>query len=145
MILETLVHSTDSAPPPGNLPASRRTRKRNDRDGNIAAPPAYTVAWWRVVPGREADFLLAWRRFGDVLARLERPPIGGSLMRNSHDPGLFCSSGAWQSPDDVEAMKRDSEAQDAFLELVACCHQAEPGMYEVIEALPIPRRFDKQC
>lgn len=34
-----------------------------------------------MTPGREAEFVAAWRELSDVFARLERPPLYGTLLR----------------------------------------------------------------
>ena len=41
----------------------------------------YTHAMWRVLPGREAEFITTWMTLADVFGRLPDPPVGGGQLR----------------------------------------------------------------
>jgi heme-degrading monooxygenase HmoA len=100
-------------------------------------PRAYTVARWRVTPGQEAAFRAAWKDLAHAFAGLNRPPFSGTLLQHHSDPTLFVSFGPWNSLEDIEVMRRDETAQDAFLRVVALCDEAEPGTFRAVERVTL--------
>jgi hypothetical protein len=48
-----------------------------------------TLTFWRVLPGREADFLDAARQLADVLRRLPGAPGELTLVQSVEDPAVF--------------------------------------------------------
>jgi quinol monooxygenase YgiN len=94
---------------------------------------AYTLALWRVTPGQEQAFRAAWVELEHAMLSLQRPPLFGVLLQDRSDPTLFYSFGPWNSIDDVDAMRRDPCAQDAFLRVTALCEEAQPGTYRLVE------------
>ena len=90
---------------------------------------AYTLALWRVKPGREEEFVAAWR---DELAPyfLSLPGVvGGTLVRSVDDPSLFYSFGPWRSLDDIRAMRADPRTPEVMGKLRELCDEATPGVY----------------
>lgn len=57
----------------------------------------YTHALWRVKPGREDEFIEAWKALGDVFTRLSQPASQGTLIQSLDDPTLFYSFGPWKA------------------------------------------------
>jgi heme-degrading monooxygenase HmoA len=92
----------------------------------------YTLAKWRVAPGKAEEFVAAWRDLGEVFSRLPKPPIEGTLVQSTTDPQLYYSFGPWRSAEDVAAMRTDPEAQTALARLRALCEEATPGSYQVV-------------
>jgi hypothetical protein len=92
-------------------------------------PRAYTMSSWRVTSGHEVAFREAWTDLDRAFFALERRPLSGTLLQHRTDPTLFVSLGAWTSPDDIEAMRRDPSAQDAFLRLIELCDDAEMNSF----------------
>jgi heme-degrading monooxygenase HmoA len=80
---------------------------------------------WRVTSGQEVAFREAWTDLDKAFAALRRRPISGTLLQHRTDPTLFFSLGSWTSADDIEAMRRDEAAQDAFLRVIELCDDAE--------------------
>ena len=94
----------------------------------------YTLGRWVVLPGREDEFIAAWKDLGTVFLSLEHPPPAGSgtLVRSLDDPTLFYSFGPWDDPAHVAEMRANPEAQARIGAIVALCSEATPGGFEVI-------------
>lgn len=94
----------------------------------------YTLGRWVVHPGREDEFVAAWKDLASVFASLEHPPPPGSgtLVRSLDDPTLFYSFGPWDDPAHVAEMRAHPQARERIGRLVALCSEATPGGYEVI-------------
>jgi hypothetical protein len=95
----------------------------------VVYPRAYTMSSWRVTSGQEVAFREAWSDLDRAFFSLRRRPLSGTLLQHRTDPTLFVSVGAWTSPDDIEAMRRDPSAQDAFLRLIELCDDAEMNSF----------------
>jgi hypothetical protein len=95
----------------------------------VVYPRAYTMSSWRVTLGQEVAFREAWSDLDRAFFALRRRPLSGTLLQHRTDPTLFISFGCWTSPDDIEAMRRDESAQDAFLRLIELCDDAEMNSF----------------
>jgi heme-degrading monooxygenase HmoA len=95
----------------------------------VVYPRAYSMSSWRVTSGQEVAFREAWSNLDRAFFALRRRPLSGTLLQHRTDPTLFVSLGAWTSPDDIEAMRRDPSAQDAFLRLIELCEDAEMNSF----------------
>ncbi len=93
----------------------------------------YTLGVWRVKPGREADFIAAWKDLGTLFAKLPMPPGGrGTLVQSITDPLLFYSFGEWPSTQAVQAMRQDTGAQAGIRRAADLCTEATPGSFRVV-------------
>jgi hypothetical protein len=92
----------------------------------------YTLALWRVQPGREREFVQAWKELGEVFRRLPDPPGEGTLLQSVEDPQRFYSFGWWQRLEDVQAMRADPGAGAMLARLAALCTETQPGAYLVV-------------
>ncbi len=94
-------------------------------------PDVWTHGTWTVKPGREDDFVRAWRE----LARRASSELGfagrPTLLRDRETPNLFVSFGPWPSIEDVNRFRSSS----AFRESVA-------AMEELLESFE-PRTLDE--
>src|SRR5690349_12100373 len=84
---------------------------------------------WRVTSGQEVAFREAWTDLDKAFAALRRRPLSGTLLQHRTDPTLFISLGSWTSAEDIEAMRRDEAAQDAFLRVIELCDDAEMNSF----------------
>lgn len=92
-------------------------------------PRAYTMSSWRVTSGQEMAFREAWTDLDRAFGALRRRPLSGTLLQHRTDLTLFISVGCWTSSEDIEAMRRDESAQDAFLRLIELCDDAEMNSF----------------
>ncbi len=61
----------------------------------------YTLGIWTVKPGREEDFMQAWRDFATDSAAAF-PGATAVLLRDRDQPGQFISCGPWESLAQIE-------------------------------------------
>lgn len=93
----------------------------------------YTLGAWRVKPGREAEFVEAWKDLSRLFSQLPMPPGGtGTLVQSLTDPLLFYSFGAWQSMEAILVMRQDAKAQEGIKKVADLCTEATPGSYRVV-------------
>ncbi|HEX8680253.1 MAG TPA: antibiotic biosynthesis monooxygenase [Chthoniobacterales bacterium] len=97
----------------------------------------YTLAMYRVKPGAENSFVAAWRELARTFVSLPAPPVSGTLIRSTNDPGLFYSFGPWKNPAHVAAMRAHPAAMNAFARIRELCIDVTPGEYEMIEHVQI--------
>jgi hypothetical protein len=65
----------------------------------------WTHGIWTVKPGRENEFVAAWRAMArEAVAEFE-PPGSPQLMRDRERPNIFRSFGPWDDPDQVERFR----------------------------------------
>lgn len=96
----------------------------------------YTLGMWRVKPGKEDEFVKAWKALAKAFIELPNPPGRGTLIRSTTDPQLFYSFGPWKRRDDVEAMRANERAQAAIQRVVSLCSEASPGTFTVVTEAP---------
>lgn len=93
----------------------------------------YTLGVWRVKPGKEAEFIEAWKALGNLFAQLPLPPGGvGTLVQSLSDPLLFYSFGEWSSREAIQAMRQDAKAQEGIRKVAELCTEATPGSFRVV-------------
>ena len=98
---------------------------------------AYTFGTYRVLPGKEAEFIVAWNRLAATLSSLPNPPYWGTLLRSITEQNLFHSFGPWESASAVMAMRKDPIAQAAFERIAALCSEMTPGNYELVAHIAV--------
>jgi hypothetical protein len=106
------------------------------KNGEGMTDDYYTLTSWRVKEGRLDDFLAAWRSLGDAFFNLDRPPRRTTLLQSSEDPLFFYSFGPWGALEDIEAMRTDARAQQAFTKLAEVCETSRPGVFRLAHTLP---------
>ena len=94
----------------------------------------YTLGRWVVLPGREGEFIEAWRELGAFFSTLDHPPTvgAGTLVRSVEDPSLFYSFGPWDDPAHIAEMRAHPEAPARLGAVAALCSEATPGGYTVV-------------
>lgn len=60
----------------------------------------YTLGVWTVKPGREEEFVAAWRDLATRTAA-EFPAPSALLLRDRDNPNVFISSGPWPSLEEI--------------------------------------------
>lgn len=93
---------------------------------------AYTLASYKVKPGRDMEFMRAWDDLASTFSALPKPPYWGTLIRSRADPTLFYSFGPWENEADVAAMRNNATAVAAFGTIRDVCDAITPGDYEMV-------------
>jgi quinol monooxygenase YgiN len=65
----------------------------------------WTHGVWTVKPGREDDFIAAWRAMASDAVREFQPPEEPHLMQDRERPNVFRSFGVWDDPEQVERFR----------------------------------------
>jgi heme-degrading monooxygenase HmoA len=68
------------------------------------AVAVYTVGLWRVKTGEEDAFVSAWRELATRTAS-DFPGASAVLLQDRDTPGLFVSSGPWESLEQIESWR----------------------------------------
>jgi hypothetical protein len=92
----------------------------------------YTLSTYRVIPGKEDDFIKAWDDLAVTFAALAHPPHWGALIRSVNDPTLFHSFGPWEAAEHIVAMRRSPETIAAFKVIQALCVDLIAGDYMLV-------------
>ena len=90
----------------------------------------WTHGSWTVKPGREDDFVRAWRALAHRATTELRVASQPTLLRDRETPNLFVSFGPWPSIEDVHRFR----SSPAFRESVA-------AMEDLLESFE-PRTLD---
>ena len=70
-------------------------------------PSVWTHGVWTVKPGREDEFVAAWRAMArSAVAELD-PPGEPHLLRDRERPNVFRSFGSWADADTIERFRAE--------------------------------------
>ena len=99
----------------------------------------YTHGMWRVKPGKDAEFIEAWKALGDIFRALPNPPGPGQgiLIQDVADPLLFYSVGPWRSSEDLAAMRANPQAQAGIKRLEDLCDDGVRGTYRLVASAEV--------
>jgi hypothetical protein len=78
-------------------------------------PAIWTHGVWKVKPGREDEFVSAWRTMAREAMETFDPPGPPHLFRDRDDPHIFRSFGPWN---DAETVRRFRESIKPHLERI---------------------------
>ncbi len=101
---------------------------------------AFTLAVYRVKPGREEEFIRVWNGLADTFSSLPDPPLWGTLIRHATERTLFYSFGPWESAEHVQSMRESPEADRAFAALHELCEELTAGDYEIVRHVDVRSR-----
>jgi heme-degrading monooxygenase HmoA len=91
----------------------------------------YTHSRWLVKPGREAEFIEAWREMGAIFSTLPDAIGHGTLIRSLEQPNLFYAFGPWPSLEAIQGVRTDPRAQQAMGRAHDLCDESHAAAYEV--------------
>ena len=94
----------------------------------------YTYGVWKTKPGKEQQFVAAWRELGEwTLEKFPDAAAGtGTLLQDRDDPTLFASFGPWQSKAAVQQWRADPGFQDRVAAMRGLLESFEPHMMEEV-------------
>jgi len=92
--------------------------------------PTYTHGVWTVKPGREDDFIGAWREFAEWSKRSAPGALWARLLRDSAQPNRFISVGPWASPDAIAAWRAMPGWQERIARIRPMLESFEPSTLE---------------
>jgi hypothetical protein len=98
----------------------------------LTVTTAYTLATYKVIPGKESEFIAAWNSLAATFSALPKPPYWGTLIRSTTDSTIFHSFGPWEDLSHVTAMRSNPNASSAFQKIAAICLEMTPGNYELV-------------
>ncbi len=76
----------------------------------LVAVSIYTLGIWTVKPGREEEFIQAWRDMATKTQSEFGPPA--TLLRDRDNPHRFISSGPWESLEQIQAWRASTTFND---------------------------------
>ena len=71
--------------------------------------PVYTTGIWLVNPGREEEFIAAWKEFAEWTSRLGGGSLEVLLLQDAEQPQRFVSVGPWKDVPDIRAWRNTTE------------------------------------
>ncbi len=85
----------------------------------------YTLGIWLVKPGRENDFVQAWR---DLARKTQEdyPAAKGVLMHDRDVPNRFISTGPWESLEQIEQWRGSENFQHNLQAIKELLEHFEP-------------------
>jgi heme-degrading monooxygenase HmoA len=86
----------------------------------------YTLATWKVKPGKEAKFIEAWQAFADWTTHTQAGAGEGVLLKNEDSPTQFVSFGPWESAENIVRWRAQPEFQDFLSRVRDLCEEMQP-------------------
>jgi hypothetical protein len=117
------------------IPASTDGLTRSPQE-DAMQDAVYTLGVWKVHPGKEEEFVAAWKALGEVFSKLPHPPGTGTLIQGVSDPQLFYSFGPWTRMQHIDEMRGNPRAQTEIQRLISLCTEATPGTFRVVAEVP---------
>jgi heme-degrading monooxygenase HmoA len=85
----------------------------------------YTLGVWTAKPGREEEFIEAWRAMATATAA-DFPGASAMLLRDRDDPSKFISSGPWESLEQIETWRGSATFRDGVTKIREVVDGFEP-------------------
>ena len=85
----------------------------------------YTMGIWLVKPGREDDFVKAWKDMADK-THTDYPGGRGLLMRDRDVPNRFISTGPWASLEQVDQWRSSATFTEGLASIRDIIEHFEP-------------------
>ena len=99
-------------------------------------PDAYASGRWHVLPGREDEFLAAWREFLEWTHQHHPAMVDASLLRSVSAPGDFVSFSEWKDADSRNEWKNDAGFAVRMSACRALCERMAGSDYERVVHVP---------
>jgi quinol monooxygenase YgiN len=92
----------------------------------------FTAGSWRVKPGREDDFVAAWREFAAWTAAEMAGATWATLIRDQDEPSHFVSFGPWESAGEIEAWRASKGFRERVGKIRELLESFEPMTGEAV-------------
>lgn len=92
----------------------------------MAEGPLYTLATWKVKPGREAEFIAAWQAFAEWTSSSQSGAGEGILLQEEASPNQFVSLGPWGSAESVAHWRAQPEFEQFLARARELCEELKP-------------------
>jgi quinol monooxygenase YgiN len=89
----------------------------------------YSSGDWHAKPGKEQEFVNAWREFAEW-SRSEFDPSWGKLLRDKEDPSHFVSVGEWPSENAIKEWRASEGFQQRVSKLRELVDEMRVSAYE---------------
>jgi heme-degrading monooxygenase HmoA len=86
----------------------------------------YTLAIWKVKPGKEAEFIEAWQAFADWTTHTQASAGEGILLQGEDSPTQFVSFGPWDNAENVVNWRAQPEFRDFLSKARELCEELQP-------------------
>lgn len=91
----------------------------------------YTHGTWIVKPGREDEFIAAWRERDEWMKR-ELPEANATLLRDREQKNRFVSFGPWESVERVARMRASSGFEERAARMRDLLESYDPWLMDQI-------------
>jgi len=96
---------------------------------------AYSSGNWLVQEGNEEEFVSRWTAFTDWSLQNANGAVSFVLVRDSANPRLFLSLGAWETEQAVQAWRQTPEFEEMFGACRELCDEFEAHFYTLAASL----------
>ena len=101
--------------------------------------PLYTLAIWTTKPGREEDFVVAWRELGRWTLETRAELTSGTLLQDRERPTRFVSFGPWPSLAAIDEWRSAPGFGERLGRIETLLQNVEPGTFDLRAQMGEPR------
>ena len=90
----------------------------------------YTSGKWTVVPGKEEEFVAAWRELAEWTSAEIPGASSATLLQHQERQNVFLSFGPWDSYDAIAAWRGSAGFQERVERIRGMLEDFEPGVFD---------------
>jgi heme-degrading monooxygenase HmoA len=91
----------------------------------------YTSGRWTVVPGREEDFVKAWKELAEWTSEEIPGSSWATLLQHREERNVFLSFGPWESEEAIAAWRESPGFKDRVSRIRGVLEGFEPGVFDL--------------
>ncbi len=95
----------------------------------------YTSGIWTVKPGKEEEFIQAWREFANWSGSSQVGAGAARLLQDLEHPNRLISFGDWDNPESIQQWRSTPEFAAFLVQARALCDDIQPGTFKVVAYL----------
>jgi heme-degrading monooxygenase HmoA len=100
--------------------------ERSDRTDN------YSIAVWLIKPGREGEFVAAWKDFATWTAMAKMGAMEGTLVQDVAEPRRFFCFWPFESEEGIRRWRNDPKFREFMMRMRAHCESWQPSISKTI-------------